>query len=102
LHIRQGDPVGVPGRYPITRDYLDLNRFATHDGVTFRVSSPAGEWLARAAGLDVVGGRLPGPKLEHDQKLLESILPAEDLVLLRAIVAKRANQSLQPLAHFKR
>ena len=102
LHIRQGDPVGVPGRYPMARDYLDPDRFATHDGVTFRVSSPAGEWLARAAGLDVVGGRPPDPKLEHDQKLLEHILPAEDLVLLRAIVAKRANQPPPPLAYLKR
>ena len=88
LRIRQGDPIGVPGRYPIVSNYLELNRVATLDGVTFRVSSPAGEWLARASGFDVVGGRVTGSKLEHDRKLLESILPAEEITALRAFVSK--------------
>jgi len=84
LVIRPGDPVGIPGRYPMVEDYLDANRRATLDGVTFRVSSPEGEWLARATGLDVVGGRKPEPKLEHDKRLLEGLIPASRLAQLRA------------------
>lgn len=84
LFIRPGDPVGIPGHYPMVEGYLDANRFATLDGVTFRVSSPEGEWLARATGLDVVGGRKPEPKLEHDKRLLEGLIPASRLAQLRA------------------
>ena len=92
LRIRQGDPIGVPGRYPIVPHYLEPDRVATLDGVTFRVSSPEGEWLARASGLDVVGGRVPDPKLEHDRMLLERMLSAEEIIALRTLIAKRANQ----------
>lgn len=83
LVIRVGDPAGRPGRYPMVEDYLAPARFATLADVTFRVSSPAGEWLARAAGRDVVGGRAPDPKLAHDQRLLEHLLPAPELARLR-------------------
>ena len=85
LVIRDGDPVGIPGHYPMVEGYLDANRFATLYGVTLRVSSPEGEWLARAAGLDAVGGRKPEPKLEHDKRLLEGLIPASRLAQLRAL-----------------
>jgi hypothetical protein len=91
LHIHAGDAVGVPGRYPILPDYLDPNRFATLDGEKFRVCSPAGEWLARANGIDVVGERVREPKLEHDRRLLETVIPEEELAHLRSILARRAD-----------
>lgn len=84
LVVRAGDPIGRPGRYPMIDDYLDAARFATLAGVTFRVGSPEGEWLARASGRDVVGGRRPEPKLEHDRRLLEGLIPAQRLAVLRA------------------
>ncbi len=90
LVIRDGDPVGIPGRYPLVGGYLNANRFATLDGVSFRVCSPEGEWLARAKGLDVVGGRPRAPKLEHDRRLLETLIPAASLDRLRARLALRA------------
>lgn len=97
LRIRQGDPIGVPGRYPIVPNHLDPGRVATLNGVTFRVSSPEGEWLARASGMDVVGGRVPDPKLEQDRKVLESILPVEVLTALRSLMtkSKRAGNGLK-------
>jgi hypothetical protein len=85
LVIRPDDPVGIPGRYPMVAGYLDIARFASLDGVTFRVCSPEGEWLARATGLDVVGGRHPEPKLEHDKRLLEGLIPAPRLAQLHAL-----------------
>ena len=85
LHIREGDTLGVPGFYPTLPGYLDENRYAVLEGVMFRVCSPAGEWLARAKGIDVVGGRHREPKLEHDQQLLEAIIPEEELAHLRAM-----------------
>jgi hypothetical protein len=83
LVIRANDPIGIPGRYPMIKDYLVVDRFATLGNVTFRVSSPAGEWLARAAGLDVVDNRAPQPKLEHDKRLLEQLLSPTELARLR-------------------
>ncbi|MFT3831590.1 MAG: hypothetical protein QM691_17985 [Opitutaceae bacterium] len=90
LVIRDGDSVGIPGRYALVEGYLDANRFATLAGVTFRVSSPEGEWLARATGLDVVGHRPREPKLEHDLRLLEGLIPASRLAQLRSRVAPRS------------
>lgn len=84
LHIKDDDSVGVPGLYPLLPGYLDPNRFATLESVRFRVCSPAGEWLARASRMDVIGGRARDPKLEYDQKLLETIIPEEELVSLRS------------------
>jgi hypothetical protein len=89
LVIREGDPIGIPGHYPMADSYLDATRFATLAGVTFRVCSPEGEWLARATSLDVVGGRKPEPKLEHDRRLLEGLIPASRLAQLRTNSASR-------------
>ena len=63
--------------------YLDPDRYATLEGVTFRVCSPAGEWLARAGGTQVVAGRPSDPKIEHDRLLLEGLLTREELEKLR-------------------
>lgn len=90
LVIRDGDPVGMPGRYAMVDGYLDPACVATLDGVTFRVCSPEGEWLARCSGRDVVGGRPPDPKLEHDVRLLEGLIPAPRLAQLRAHLRPRA------------
>ncbi|HLP07117.1 MAG TPA: hypothetical protein VK178_03060 [Opitutaceae bacterium] len=84
LVIRPGDPIGIPGRHPMVAGYLDATRFATLAGVTFRVSSPEGEWLARATGRDIVGNRAADPKLAHDQRLLEQLIPPAQLDQLRA------------------
>jgi hypothetical protein len=83
LVIRPGDPIGIPGRYPMPPGYLDPNRYATLEGIMFRVCSPAGEWLARAGGTQVVAGRPPDPKIEHDRLLLEGLLTTEELEILR-------------------
>jgi len=89
LRIAPDSPVGVPGFYPLARDYLAGDRFASLGGVTFRVPSPAGEWLARAAGWEIVGGRPPEAKLAHDRELLEGLIPAEELARL---MRTRSNQ----------
>lgn len=54
-------PVGVPGHYPIMTGYLDPGRYATLDGVRFRVCSPSGEWLARTSARQSwpEGSRIP-------------------------------------------
>jgi hypothetical protein len=90
LVIRPKEAVGVPGCYPTLAGYLDPDRRATLDGVTFRVCSPAGEWLARAPGLEVVEGRRPDPKIEHDRLLLEGLLPAAERAELRDVASQRA------------
>ncbi len=90
LVIPPGAGAGVPGRYPTLPDYLDPERRATLEGATFRVCSPAGEWLARAPGLEVVKGRPADPKVEHDRLLLEGLLSAAELAALRDLAARRA------------
>ena len=86
LHIGEEAAVGIPGYYPILRDYLNPDRYAELEGTRFRVSSPGGEWLARANGVDAVGGRAKDWKLEHDRKLLEDVLAQDELVYLRSLV----------------
>jgi hypothetical protein len=88
LNIPHGARVGLPGRYPMVRGYLDGDRFATLEGVKFRVCSPAGEWLARMKTQDLVGGRGPSPKIEHDLRLLESLLSEDELGKLRILVGR--------------
>jgi hypothetical protein len=83
LVIGPDAPVGIPGRYPLSARYLDPARYATLDGVSFRVCSPQGEWLARAGARQVVAGRLPEPKLEHDRRLLEELLGPAEIQALR-------------------
>jgi hypothetical protein len=39
LVIHPDDPIGIPGRYPMPPGYLAPNRYATLEGVTFRVCS---------------------------------------------------------------
>ena len=81
LHIPLDASVGIPGRYPLWPGYLDLERFATLDGVSFRVGSPAGEWLGRAGA--VVAGRSREPKIDHDLALLEPLISTQEFALLR-------------------
>ncbi|HYP17751.1 MAG TPA: hypothetical protein VEQ65_11120 [Opitutus sp.] len=82
LRIPPGAQVGVPGRYPLLPGYLDPGRRATLGGVTFRVCSPAGEWLGRKRG--VVAGRVAEPKIAHDLQLLETLIPPDELAKLEA------------------
>jgi hypothetical protein len=91
LHIPAGAAVGIPGRYPLWPDYLNPARFATLDGVTFRVGSPAGEWLGRRKS--VVAGRPNEPKIDHDLALLEGLIPSEELERLRAQVSPCKSQN---------
>jgi hypothetical protein len=90
LYIRPNDPVGVPGVYPLLPDQLDPERFAELEGVRFRVSSPAGEWLARAGSIDVVAERPRVPKLDHDRRLLETLIPTDELIRLQAMATQTA------------
>jgi hypothetical protein len=53
-----------PDYFPIPPGYLDPERYATFDGVRFRVFSQRGEWLARANASQVVAGRSPDLKID--------------------------------------
>ena len=76
LVIPSGDAHGGhPGRYPLAPDYLDPDRKAELGGVRFRVCSAEGEWLARIGGAALVPGRSLDPKIQHDVKLLEELVP---------------------------
>jgi hypothetical protein len=86
--IGSKDAMGVPGRYATIAGYLDPNRYATLDGVTFRVCSPAGEWLARAPGLQCIQGRPQVSKIEHDRLLIERLLSDVELGRLRDMASK--------------
>jgi len=86
LVITQQEATGNPGRYPLLPGYLDPDRFAMLDGVSFRVCSPAGEWLARSPGNTVIDGRPPDPKIEHDRLLLEALLTPQELASLQKMV----------------
>jgi Aminoglycoside-2''-adenylyltransferase len=77
LVVPEDDPAGGrAGRYPFVAGYLDPRRFRVLDGVRARVCSPEGEWLNRVTGGDLVPGRGSDPKIRHDVRLLESLLPA--------------------------
>ena len=76
LVIPEGDPIGGrPGRYPLLPEYLDPLRFATLDGVRFRVCSAEGEWLARMTSGALVPGRTVEPKIVQDIGHLEPMVP---------------------------
>ena len=83
LVIAPDAPVGIPGRHRMPAGYLDPERYAALDGVRFRVCSPSGEWLARTNAIQVIAGRQPEPKLEHDRLLLERVLGPEEVHRLR-------------------
>jgi hypothetical protein len=83
LVIAPDAPVSVPDRYPMPAGYLDPERYATLDGVRFRVCSPSGEWLARTNARQVIAGRQPDPKIEGDRLLLERLLGPEEVCRLR-------------------
>lgn len=84
LRIPQGVSVGIPGTYPLWPGYLRADRLGNLEGLRFRVGSPAGEWLGRKKS--VVAGRTPEPKVAHDLALLETLIPPEELALLRVSV----------------
>ncbi|MEO6994809.1 MAG: hypothetical protein ABI273_14465 [Lacunisphaera sp.] len=88
LRIPPDASVGIPGRYPLWPDYLNPERFASLDGVSFRVGSPAGEWLGRAKM--VVDGRPRETKIDHDLALLEALIPPQELVRLRLYASEKA------------
>lgn len=98
LVIEALDATGKPGRYPLLPGYLDPERFATLNGVSFRVCSPAGEWLARAPGHAVIDGRPPDPKIEHDRLLLEELLTPEELASLQKIIRPPRRAVTDPLS----
>lgn len=91
LRIPPDAPVGIPGRYPLWPGYLDPERFATLDGVSFRVGSPAGEWLGRAKA--AVAGRTREPKVDHDLALLEALIPAHEIAQLRLCASQKSANS---------
>jgi hypothetical protein len=64
-----------PRRYPFVPGYLDPHRYCELDGVRFRTCSAEGEWRNRLVSGDLVPGRKPEPKLQHDAQLLEPLIP---------------------------
>jgi quercetin dioxygenase-like cupin family protein len=76
LVVPAADPAhGRARRYPFVAGYLDPDRYRELDGVRFRTCSAEGEWLNRVVDVGLVPGRRPQPKLHHDLRLLQSLLP---------------------------
>jgi len=86
LRIPQGVSIGIPGTYPLWPGYLRADRLGNLEGLSFRVGSPAGEWLGRKKS--VVAGRTPEPKVAHDLALFETLITPEELELLRASITR--------------
>ncbi len=61
--------------YRFIAGYLDPRRYRELGGVRFRTRSAEGEWLNRLVDADLVPGRKPEPKLQHDVRLLQSLIP---------------------------
>lgn len=74
LVIPADAPVGTSGRYATVPGCLEPERWAELERVRFRVSHPLGEWRARLQGGGIFAGRAGDPRLEHDIRLLESLL----------------------------
>ncbi len=85
---------GRAGGYPFVDGYLSLTRWAELDGVRFRITSAEGEWLnrARATGGGVIPGRRAQPKLAHDRRLLEALVPERRRRELLALPLGRQDQ----------
>jgi hypothetical protein len=66
---------GQASRYQFIAGYLDPRRYRQLSGVRFRTCSAEGEWLNRLVDSDLVPGRKPEPKLQHDMRLLQSLIP---------------------------
>jgi hypothetical protein len=61
---------------PMVAGYLDPHRYRELDGVRSRTCSSAeGEWLNRLVSDELVPGRTPDPKLQHDIELLQPLIP---------------------------
>ena len=76
LVVPAGDPThGQARRYPFIAGYLDPHRYRELDGVRFRTCSAEGEWLNRLVDMDLVPGRKAEPKLRHDVRLLQPLIP---------------------------
>ncbi|MBE2215688.1 MAG: hypothetical protein IAE82_17580 [Opitutaceae bacterium] len=78
LVIPEGAAIGTPGRHATVPGYLDPARWAQLEGVRFRVSHPVGEWQARRQGSGVIAGRARDPKLDHDLRVLETVIPERE------------------------
>ena len=66
---------GRAGRYPLPPDCLNPFRFATLDGVRFRVCSAEAEWYARTVGGALVPGRTLETKIVQDLEHLKPLVP---------------------------
>ncbi len=78
LAIAPGDPAGAtPGRYPLPPGTLDPARRASLDGMSFCICSAEYERWARLRSTTLVPGRRLEPKIEHDLRLLEPLLPPQ-------------------------
>jgi hypothetical protein len=98
LVVQVGDPAHGPARrYPFIAGYLDPRRYRELDGVRFRVCSAEGEWLNRLVDAELVPGRKPEPKLQHDVQLLQSLIPeSRRRELLGAHPTRPGTGQLQP------
>jgi hypothetical protein len=76
LVVPVGDPThGQARRYRFIPGYLDPYRYRELDGMRFRTCSAEGEWLNRLVDTDLAPGRKSEPKLQHDVRLLQSLIP---------------------------
>lgn len=85
LVIPTGDPAGAtPGRYPMPAGTLDPARRASLEGISLRICPAEYEWWARLRSAALVPGRKLEPKIEHDLRQLEALVPADRRAALRA------------------
>lgn len=85
LVIAPGDPAGAtPGRYQLPPRTLDPARRASLEGISFCICSAEYEWWARLRSATLVPGRRLEPKIEHDLRLLEPLVPADRRAALLA------------------
>jgi Aminoglycoside-2''-adenylyltransferase len=88
---------GRARRYRFLAGYLDPRRYRELDGVRFRVCSAEGEWLNRLVDADLVPGRQPEPKLQHDVQLLQWLIPEpRRRQLLHGHPTRAGTEQLQP------
>jgi Aminoglycoside-2''-adenylyltransferase len=88
---------GRARRYRFLAGYLDPGRYRELDRVGFRTCSAEGEWLNRLVDAELVAGRKPEPKLQHDVRLLQSLIPeARRRELLSAHPTRAGTVQLQP------
>lgn len=79
----------APGIYPGIPGNLDVDRYASVEGVRFRVISAEDEWVFATGYAAFRPGAPPRDTVAHNLALLESILSDEELERLRPLAGRR-------------